>query len=72
MGELLKDIFEKDIDRPIDGVIMADDDASLRIELDEYVVTGEIGRKLEQFLDAYNNYDTSNGAVSANRVGARA
>jgi len=52
MGELLKDIFEKDIDRAIDGVIKADDDASLRIELDEYVITGEIGRKLEQFLDA--------------------
>jgi len=61
MGELLKDIFEKDIGRAIDGVIKADDDASLRIELDEYVITGEIGRKLEQFLDAYNNYDTSNG-----------
>ena len=61
MGELLKDIFEKDIGRAIDGVIKADDDASLRLELDEYVITGEIGRKLEQFLDAYNNYDTSNG-----------
>jgi hypothetical protein len=61
MGELLKNIFEKNIDRAIDGVIKADDDASLRIELDEYVITGEIGRKLEQFLDAYNNYNTSYG-----------
>jgi hypothetical protein len=61
MGKLLKDIFEKPVDRAIDGVIKADDDASLRIELDEYVITGEIGRRLEQFLEAYNNYDTSNG-----------
>ena len=61
MAQLLKDIFEKPIDRAIDGVIKADDEASLRIELDEYVVTGEIGQRLEQFLDAYNNYDTANG-----------
>ena len=61
MAQLLKDIFEKPVDRAIDGVIKADDEASLRIELDEYVVTGEIGQRLEQFLDAYNNYDTSNG-----------
>ena len=61
MAQLLKDIFEKPVDRAIDGVIKADDEASLRVELDEYVVTGEIGQRLEQFLDAYNNYDTSNG-----------
>lgn len=61
MAQLLKDIFENPIDRVIDGVIKADDEASLRIELDEYVVTNEIGLRLEQFLDAYNNYDTSNG-----------
>ena len=72
MAQLLSDIFEKSIDRAIDGVIKADDEASLRIELDEYVITGEIGQRLEQFLEAYNNYQTSNGAVSANRVGARA
>ena len=46
MAQLLKDIFEKPIDRAIDGVIKADDEASLRIELDEYVVTGEIGSAL--------------------------
>ena len=61
MAQLLKDIFEKPVDRAIDGVIKADDEASLRVELDEYVVTSEIGQRLEQFLDAYNNYDTSNG-----------
>lgn len=57
----MRDIFEKPVDRSIDGVIKADDEASLRDELDEYVVTGEIGQRLEQFLDAYNNYSTANG-----------
>ena len=61
MPQLLKDIFEKPVDRAIDGVIKADDEASLRVELDEYVITSEIGQKLGQFLEAYNNYDTSNG-----------
>ncbi|MDU8911581.1 BREX system P-loop protein BrxC [Aestuariicoccus sp. MJ-SS9] len=61
MYELLKDIFEKPVDRAIDGVIKADDEASLRVELDEYVITGEIGQKLDRFLEAYNNYDTANG-----------
>ena len=42
-------------------MIKADDEASLRIELDEYVITNEIGRRLETFLEAYNNYDTANG-----------
>ena len=62
MTQMLKDIFEKPVDRAIDGVIKADDEASLRVELDEYVITGEIGQRLEQFLGAYNNYDNSNGA----------
>ena len=61
MADALRDIFAKPIDRPIDGVIKADDEASLRLELDEYVITDEIGRRLETFLDAYNNYDTANG-----------
>ena len=61
MALLMRDIFEKPIDRPIDGVIKADDDASLRTELEEYVITGEIGKRLGEFLDAYNNYSTANG-----------
>jgi ABC-type bacteriocin/lantibiotic exporter with double-glycine peptidase domain len=61
MSIALREIFEKPVDRAIDGVIKADDEASLRIELDEYVITGEIGQRLGQFLDAYNNFDTANG-----------
>ena len=58
---VLRDIFAKPIDRPIDGVIKADDEAGLKLELEEYVITGEIAQRLEQFLDAYNNYDNANG-----------
>lgn len=61
MATLLRDIFAKPVDRAIDGVIKADDKASLLTELDEYVITNEISSRLEQFLDAYNNYDTANG-----------
>ncbi|MDA3889643.1 MAG: BREX system P-loop protein BrxC [Allgaiera sp.] len=61
MSITLREIFEKPVDRSIDGVIKADDEASLRIELDEYVITGEIGQRLEVFLHAYNNYETANG-----------
>jgi hypothetical protein len=57
----LRDIFEKPVDRAIEGVIKADDEASLRLELEEYVITNEVEKRLEQFLDAYNNYETANG-----------
>ena len=62
MTVLLRDIFAKPVDRPIEGVIKADDMASLRVELEEYVVTKEIGQRLERFIDSYNNYETANGA----------
>ena len=61
MTTALRNIFAKPVDRAIDGVIKADDEASLRIELDEYVITDEIGKRLETFFEAYNNYDTANG-----------
>lgn len=57
----LKDIFKKPVDRAIEGVIKADDDASLRLELEEYVLTNEVEKRLEAFLDAYNNYEGANG-----------
>ena len=57
----LKTIFHKPVDRPIEGVIKADDEASLRIEIEEYVLTNEVEKRLESFLDAYNNYEGANG-----------
>lgn len=57
----LKSIFNKPVDRPIEGVIKADDEASLRLEIEEYVLTNEVEKRLESFLDAYNNYEGANG-----------
>ena len=57
----LKSIFNKPVDRPIEGVIKADDEASLRLEIEEYVLTKEVQNRLESFLDAYNNYQGANG-----------
>lgn len=57
----LKDIFLKDINRHIDGVIKADDTESLTVELDEYVVTKEVSKRLQAFLDAYNGGKSGNG-----------
>ena len=57
----LENLFEKKVDRPIEGVIKADDEASLRLELDEYVITDEVGKRLDDFLDAYLHYSGANG-----------
>ena len=57
----LQDIFVKPVDRKIEGVIKADDDQGLRNEVEEYVLTNEIEKRLEQFLDAYNDYSNANG-----------
>ncbi len=57
----LSKIFLKEVDRTIDGVIKADDEISLLLELEEYVLTNEIEARFESFLDAYNNYAGANG-----------
>ena len=57
----LKEIFEKDIDRPIDSVIKADDEESILNELEEYVITNEIERNFNRFFQEYNNYTNKNG-----------
>lgn len=57
----LKQLFAKPVDRPIEGVIKADDRAQLQIEVEEYVLTNEIEKSLNKFLSAYNNYQGSNG-----------
>ena len=58
---ILKSIFEKPVDRHIEGVIKADDEANLRLEVEEYVLTNEVAKRLENFLDAYRNYEGANG-----------
>ncbi len=61
MADTLKTIFVRPVDRAIEGVIKADDQASLRVELDEYVITNEIEQRLETFFEAYSNYENANG-----------
>lgn len=57
----LTEIFAKDVQRPIKGVIMADDVAHLGTEVEEYVLTNEAAKGLELLLEAYTNYTNSNG-----------
>lgn len=57
----LNRIFKQPVSRPIEGVIKADDESSLYEELNEYVLTDEVAKRLEHFLDAYNDYHGANG-----------
>lgn len=59
----LKQIFVKNIDEKIDGVVKASDDGKIADEVREYVLTNEIQTNLEQFLDTYNDptADYTNG-----------
>lgn len=54
---MIKNIFKKEIDRKIEGVIKADilDDESVFNEVDEYVVTDELNKKFDTFFDVYAN-----------------
>lgn len=48
-------MFQKDIERDINGVIkvMQDDDRSLEQELSEYIITKELRRHFRTFFDNY-------------------
>jgi hypothetical protein len=51
----VKDLFTKNINRPINGVVKADqlDSNIVFTELDEYVITTELAKHFEEFFDAY-------------------
>lgn len=57
----LNDIFEKNVQRPIEGVIKADDSEHLSTEVEEYVLTNEAAKELQRLLEEYVNYTTANG-----------
>jgi hypothetical protein len=59
----LLSFFKKAVDRPIEGVIKADEleELKLKLEVEEYVLTNEVEQKLENFLEAYTNYVGVNG-----------
>ncbi|WP_253644856.1 BREX system P-loop protein BrxC [Vibrio sp. Y42_MX_L11] len=51
----LKQLFKKDISRPINGVVKADQvgNETVFVELDEYVITAELKGHIEQFFKYY-------------------
>jgi len=68
----IKEIFKKDISRPINGVVKADqlDDAIVWQELDEYVVTRELDQHLRKFISAYlTAIDNAHDPVITSRIG---
>ncbi len=67
---LIKEIFKKELERTIEGVIKADDDRLYKTELEEFVITKEIEQRLETFLGLYNNYQNVNGAWISGFYGA--
>ena len=68
----IKELFVKQIDRPINGVIKADqrDAESIWQELDEYVTTKQVTEYLRRFFDAYlATVDHPNDPTIAARMG---
>ncbi|MGY0497652.1 BREX system P-loop protein BrxC [Nocardia sp. FBN12] len=57
----INEIFAKPIDRSIEGVIKADETSHLVTEVEEYVLTNEAAKGVEQALEAYTNYTNANG-----------
>lgn len=58
----INELFLKPIDRDIEGVIKADDEAHLKTEVEEYVITNEIAKNLYYLLGEYSKlHPISNG-----------
>jgi len=58
---MIKNFFEKDINRPIETVIKADDREHISDEVMEYVITNEIAKKIRDLFSEYNDYAGANG-----------
>lgn len=54
---IIREMFEKDIDRNINGVIQVaqSDEATIRQELEEYIVTRELYSHFNTFVERYEN-----------------
>jgi hypothetical protein len=70
MSAPIRALFEKSIDRHIEGVIKADDEADLLNEVSEYVVTREISKRLDELLGAYLEGGVANGVWIAGFFGS--
>ncbi|PWC75519.1 BREX system P-loop protein BrxC [Azospirillum sp. TSH64] len=69
---IIRELFDKKIDRPINGVIKADqrDDDSVWQELDEYVITRELDVHFRKFFDTYlKSLDLSGDMDAAGKIG---
>ena len=68
----IENIFAKDLFRPINGVVKADqkDEAVVWQELDEYVITKELDRHFRRFFQAYlDAMDNPRDPVLSSRMG---
>ena len=68
----IQNLFEKDIFRPINGVVKADqlDESSIWQELDEFVVTKELDQHLRRFFSIYcEAMDKTGDPDVAGRIG---
>ena len=68
----ISDLFKKDIARPINGVVKADqlDEESVWQELDEFVVTKELDGHLRKFFERYcEAIDTPNDPNISGKIG---
>ena len=70
MSNSLRALFEKPVDRHIEGVIKADDETDLLTEVSEYVITKEIAKRLDELLAAYLAGGTANGVWIAGFFGS--
>lgn len=57
----LNEIFLKDVNRSIEGVVKADDVDHLGIEVEEYVFTNDAAKSVGPLLEEYTNYSNANG-----------
>ena len=57
----IQNMFQKDINRPINGVVKVtqDDERSLKQELGEYIITSELRRHFTTFFDNYEDAITN-------------
>jgi len=68
----IRDIFKKDITRPINGVVKADqlNESVIWQELDEYVITRELDQHFRKFLSAYlSAIDNAKDPTITSRMG---
>lgn len=68
----IEDILERDIDRHVDGVVKASNNAQLQTEIAEYVITADLEKHLTELLEAYTLPGTpeSNGVWIAGFFGS--